>query len=382
MGGAGDDTIEGGRHHDTIYGGNGDDIIYGNYRTTTKTTKGKNEIFGEAGNDSIEGGSKDDTLIGGEGDDTIIGREGDDTLIGGEGNDTIIGGDGNDVAEFTGNLCDYTIKFSNPAEALSNNIITISGIDGTDEIDQISEVETLKFSDDIEIKDVIKSQPTSNNTTIDIVEDDPYILSITDFGTFSDAETTCGKPNSIEITGLASTGTLEFYSSETNTWSDVDIGKIIKPTDIDKLWLKYTPLDNASGNNQDQIGFKVSNIADIFSEAYTATINITPVNDPPILSIINGSVDFKEGDLETVLDATLDLSDVDNLKISSAKVSIDANYLETEDILSFVKPENSEIEGTFNSSTGELSLDGIDNIDAIISSSIGHIQQHVKQSIN
>jgi uncharacterized protein YkwD len=53
-GGAGDDTILGGRGHDTIYGGQGEDRILGG--------RGWDTVWGGSGNDTIDGGPGRDTI--------------------------------------------------------------------------------------------------------------------------------------------------------------------------------------------------------------------------------------------------------------------------------------------------------------------------------
>ena len=144
-GGAGNDTIIADRKNDTLVGGTGDDSIRGN--------AGSDEIWGDTknqdngildGDDTLLGGDKNDTIYGGGGDDSIDGEGSNDILKGESGNDTIDGGNGTDIAAFNGNRSTYTITYSNPSGALNTNSITV---DGTDGIDVITNVETLRFDD-------------------------------------------------------------------------------------------------------------------------------------------------------------------------------------------------------------------------------------------
>ena len=73
-GGAGNDTLTGGRLDD--------------------------EIQGDEGNDVINGGTADDTLMGGTGNDTLNGQGGDDTLTGDAGADVLDGGGQTDTVRY------------------------------------------------------------------------------------------------------------------------------------------------------------------------------------------------------------------------------------------------------------------------------------------
>jgi RTX calcium-binding nonapeptide repeat (4 copies) len=64
------------------------------FRTSTVTQE---VIVGGAGDDSLEGGFYGDAIRSERGDDTLRGRDGDDYLSGGAGRDFLLGGDGDDV---------------------------------------------------------------------------------------------------------------------------------------------------------------------------------------------------------------------------------------------------------------------------------------------
>ena len=137
VGGAGDDTIDGGAGNDQINGGAGDDTIDGG-----------------AGNDQIGGGAGIDMINGGAGNDEIYGDDGDDTIEGGAGNDEINGNDGTDTAVYSGNSSDYTISFYT-----SNNIVKTSyqndgyvkvvdnRTSGTEGTDKLYTIEKIQFAD-------------------------------------------------------------------------------------------------------------------------------------------------------------------------------------------------------------------------------------------
>ena len=114
-GGAGNDTIRGGRGNDDLDGGAGDDEIFGydgddflrgglgddrldghNGNDRLSGNQGNDRIYGHSGNDEMNGGEGNDRAWGGSGDDFVGGNEGNDQLRGEIGNDTLRGGDGDD----------------------------------------------------------------------------------------------------------------------------------------------------------------------------------------------------------------------------------------------------------------------------------------------
>lgn len=83
-------------------------------------------------------------------------------------------------------------------------------------------------------------------------------------------------------------------------------------------------------------------------------------NTAPVLAAVEGTaIDFTEGDADTQITNTITVTDADpHLNMDSARVSISANYVNGEDILTFSNTAN--ITGNFNATTGELLLTGSD----------------------
>ncbi|MDP1708665.1 MAG: VCBS domain-containing protein [Gammaproteobacteria bacterium] len=92
VGGAGNDTINGGNGNDALYGAGGNDTLNGNNDHDT--------LYGQAGDDVISGGGGNDTIYGGSGNDIINGGDGNDIIYGGYGADTLTGGAGDDTFVF------------------------------------------------------------------------------------------------------------------------------------------------------------------------------------------------------------------------------------------------------------------------------------------
>jgi Ca2+-binding RTX toxin-like protein len=111
-GGAGKDTLTGGKQDDILSGGLGNDILTGN--------DGGDKLDGGAGNDSLVGGNGGDELTAGAGVDTLLGGEGTDVFVL-KGNltsaDRIDGGTGSDNVILEG---DYSVGLVLGATTVAN----------------------------------------------------------------------------------------------------------------------------------------------------------------------------------------------------------------------------------------------------------------------
>ncbi|WP_440994704.1 beta strand repeat-containing protein, partial [Cysteiniphilum litorale] len=103
----------------------------------------------------------------------------------------------------------------------------------------------------------------------------------------------------------------------------------------------------------------VVNDGDVNSSAVTSTINVTAVNDAPVM-VAGGTLNYTENALASVIDTGISINDVDDTHIQSASVSMIGNYVNGEDILAFVNTAN--ITGSFNAASGVLTLSGSDTI--------------------
>ncbi|MEO0379410.1 MAG: DUF4214 domain-containing protein [Pseudomonadota bacterium] len=130
----------------TITAGQGDDVIVmqdgvqlasGGTGGSTSTAGGV--VNSGAGNDSVSGASGNDTITGGEGNDTISGGAGNDIIAGNSGADSVSGGTGFDVATQDGGISSYTVT----VDEAGNIVLT----DGAGEVDTLSGVEYVSFSD-------------------------------------------------------------------------------------------------------------------------------------------------------------------------------------------------------------------------------------------
>ncbi|MFM8396231.1 MAG: hypothetical protein ACKOAH_00260, partial [Pirellula sp.] len=124
----------------------------------------------------------------------------------------------------------------------------------------------------------VNDPPITTNNTIIILEDEVRPLTNADFGNYSDVE---NQPfSAIKIVTRPAKGTLQYnvngaWTSITSDGGDYSIsGASIK--------FRYVPAQNENGTNYTTIEYRVSDGVDFSVSTYTVTINVTPVNDPPI----------------------------------------------------------------------------------------------------
>jgi uncharacterized repeat protein (TIGR02059 family) len=96
-------------------------------------------IFLGAGDDVLHGGAGNDIVGSASGNDRIYGDAGDDLVYGGEGNDLLDGGTGQDIARFAGNVEGYSLRVANGRLTMTDRV-------GSDGVDTVAAVETLRFS--------------------------------------------------------------------------------------------------------------------------------------------------------------------------------------------------------------------------------------------
>jgi hypothetical protein len=97
------------------------------------------------------------------------------------------------------------------------------------------------------------------------------------------------------------------------------------------------------------------------SDTLTRQIKITAIDNPPVLFGIEGtSINYIEGDTGIQITNTITASDVDNITLASASISIIGDFRIGEDVLSFTNQNG--IKGSYNSVTGVMTLSGISSI--------------------
>ena len=140
-----------------------------------------------------------------------------------------------------------------------------------------------------------QAPPSGDNSTVTTFEDTPYTFSVNDFP-FSDedGDTFAG----IKIASLETTGDLEYNGV------DVSINTIAE----DITLLTFTPDSNANGIPNSKFNFFVHDSSgDSSLSSYIMGINVTPVNDAPIMDTIADTLTNED----TPLTIDISGSDVD-----------------------------------------------------------------------
>jgi hypothetical protein len=116
----------------------------------------------------------------------------------------------------------------------------------------------------------------------------------------------------------------------------------------------YKPEPNFNG--QDSFTYTIT---DGHGGTATATVRITvrPVNTPPVITTTPAALTYPENSGPMGIDADLTVSDDDSPNLVSAAVWLPTNYASEQDTLGFTNQNG--ITGSFNSSTGTLTLTGV-----------------------
>ena len=85
-------------------------------------------------------------------------------------------------------------------------------------------------------------------------------------------------------------------------------------------------------------------------------IDITPVNDLPVLTVAASVLQYIEGDAPLFVDSSITLSDIDNTTLFGARVRFRSGYVFGQDNLSFVDTAN--LRGSWNAVNGVLTIAG------------------------
>ncbi|WP_429534836.1 cadherin-like domain-containing protein, partial [Pseudomonas silensiensis] len=269
-------------------------------------TTGDDTIFGAGGNDSLNGLA---------GNDSIDAQAGNDVLVGGVGNDTLIGGSGNDIYRYAlGDGADTVdnrnaavgdidaIEFATgilPAQVAvsqvgNNLVLSLNASDSITVLDYFiagaAEIDEIRFADGTmwsptTVQALVgggasNTPPSSTDASVTMAEDTPVLLSVADFGVYSDAE---GTPlAAVQITSLPAAGSLEFFNG--SAWVAVLANQVVSRADLDAGHLRFTPAVDANGTDYTMLGFLVSDGSDFAASANSLTVDVTAVNDVPTVS--------------------------------------------------------------------------------------------------
>ncbi|MBD2202408.1 DUF4347 domain-containing protein, partial [Calothrix sp. FACHB-1219] len=186
----------------------------------------------------------------------------------------------------------YRNTSQNPNTTPRNISFVVTDISGTTSIDRISTVSVISVND----------APSGSNKTITTNEDTAYIFTVSDFG-FSDIENHAF--NRVRITTVPAAGNLTLNDAA------VIAGTFINVSDIIAGNFRFTPALNANGNNYALFTFQVednggtaNNGVNLDQSPNSITIDVTPVNDDPVLTPPNPIAYFDTANDDNFLPVT------------------------------------------------------------------------------
>jgi 3-phytase len=369
LGSSGFNTLEGGEDNDQLFvveGGNNTlSGESGNDTLTVSGGSGNNTLNGGIGNDKLDvsnltgnnilnGNEGDDILVGGLGSDQLFGGSGDDLLFGGVKGSKLTGGTGADkfylasaaIPEVAIEVLDFTqgedkiiIEGIPEIANFANLILTQTGSDTTVKANIGGSVKSLGIlkniqanilrANDFNFNDdsAPNKKPTLQNFTQNGQEDQIISFGIGDFtnkGKYQDEDN--NDLIAIKVISLPTTGSLTFVNGQ-----QVTVNQEISVNDLANV--RYNSVANANGNVATFTIAAIDNgTPKAESDPATITINLTPVNDPPIAQ--NDQLSVSQGSVGTINPLNNDSDpDGDNLKIAGktdgkyGKVDINGNNL-------------------------------------------------------
>lgn len=187
--------------------------------------------------------------------------------------------------------------------------------------------------------------PEGGDNIVTTLEDESYVFQPTDF-IYSDAENDAF--DGIRIITQETNGDLEYETTDVTPNTDyVDVTKLVFRANVNQYGSAYASFT-----------FKVKDTYGAYSDSiYTMVINVTSVNDPPVIVNIEAAVlGYTENDPPLQLTNSISVSDVDNSNLASAEIQITTNYIPGEDELTFT--DQNGISGNWDNTIGKLTLSG------------------------
>ncbi len=239
-----------------------------------------------------------------------------------------------------------SITYANGSDAPSTTARTLSLVVSDGSLSSIAVTRTVNVT-------AVNDAPAGTNGAVTTNEDADYTFAAGDFGFTDPNDSPANTLAAVTITTLPSLGTL------TNNGVAVTAGQSIPVADIAGGLLKFTPVANANGSPYTAFTFQVQDNGagtNIDLSPNTLTVNVTAVNDAPVVAATGGAAAFVAGGSAVAVDAGVSLVDIDSPNLAGATVSITANFASGQDQLLFTNQNG--IAGSYNASTGVLTLSG------------------------
>jgi hypothetical protein len=240
-----------------------------------------------------------------------------------------------------------TVEFKVKDAALDSNAATkniaITGVNTAPTISTTAAALTYTEGDGPKVADsgVTASDPDSTNLSGATISISGNFVSADDELAFTDTATITGAYN--DTTGvltLSGTDTVANYNAALQSVTYENVSQ------------------NPSGTKT--LSFQVTDDGALPSNTATRTVNLTAVNDAPVITPTNGSTPYTEGDLATTVDSGVTVTDADDTNVASGKVRISSGFQIGDVLQCGACPAG--ITPSYNASNGELTLAGTDTV--------------------
>ncbi len=163
-----------------------------------------------------------------------------------------------------------------------------------------SEYSNQEYVMDINVT-AVNDAPVSSNTSVSLLEDSSYTFNASDFPYFDVENDSFVK---LKIIGFSGNGRLLYGNSDY-------VNEEIYAANLSSGDLVYYPSSNGYGSPYDYFNFEVSDGIS-YSASYVMDINVTAVNDAPVIIGQNKTITVNEDSYVTIGFDVFNVSDVDN----------------------------------------------------------------------
>ena len=204
----------------------------------------------------------------------------------------------------------------------------------------------------------VNDAPSGTSAAVAVTEDTPQALTAANFG-FSDPDA-ADVLGAVRIDTLATAGALQYDTTGSGNWVAVTAGQVVSAADIGANRLRFSPAADANGAGYATFTFSVRDGTTFDPTPNTITVNVAAVNDAPVLAT-GSTLGYAENGTPAAINGSLVVLDVDNATLSSATVSITGGFATGQDVLSFTNVAMGNIAGSYNATTGVMTLTSAGN---------------------
>lgn len=200
------------------------------------------------------------------------------------------------------------------------------------------------------------------------VEDSSGAVTIDSAVTISDVDSTQLNQATVSVTGNFSSGEdLLVYSTVNGITGSYNGGTGVLTLSGTATLAQYEQaLESVQYNNTSDtpstairtVAMVVRDTTNVSSVADTTTLTVTATNDPPVISGVDATPTYTEGDLATVIDGSISVTDPDTANCDQATIDLSTGYQSAEDELAYAGSVPGIVAGAFNTTTGTLTLSG------------------------